>query len=392
MYRIDKAGNHITKLRECSFSELGFRERAHLQEWIANEPAALGEDLLIIQKEFCGFSDTNERLDLLALDKQGSLVIIENKLDDTGRDVTWQALKYASYCSGLSRDVIRTIFQQFLDQKVGAPSADEALCEFFGVDDMTELSLNKGATQRIILIAANFRREVTSTVLWLMNFRIRLQCFRARPFAMGEEIFLNIEQIIPLKDSEEFLIGIADKAQEEVALAETEKLRHAVRRKFWSKTFSEIADKTNLYHNITPPPQAWTSAGSGVRGVAFNLVATKDAARVELYIDRGDRTENKAVFQYLTDHRLEIEQRFGGALIWELLENKRASRIKSEAAGNIFDETRWPEMIDFLGDTISRFQHALKPRLQKLADRIKSNALVPTLGESAKTVPDIEVA
>lgn len=51
----------------------------------------LGEELLIIQKEFAGFSDTHERLDLLALDKQGSLVIIENKLDDTGRHVTWQA-------------------------------------------------------------------------------------------------------------------------------------------------------------------------------------------------------------------------------------------------------------------------------------------------------------
>jgi hypothetical protein len=44
--------------------------------------------MLIIQKEFCGFNDTNERLDLLALDKWGNLVIIENKLDDSGRDVT----------------------------------------------------------------------------------------------------------------------------------------------------------------------------------------------------------------------------------------------------------------------------------------------------------------
>jgi hypothetical protein len=58
MYRIDKAGNHITQLKRCSFAELGFKERAHLQEWIANEPNALGEDLLIIQKEFAGFSDT----------------------------------------------------------------------------------------------------------------------------------------------------------------------------------------------------------------------------------------------------------------------------------------------------------------------------------------------
>ena len=56
-------------------------------------PDALGEELLIIQKEFDGFADTRERLDLLALDKNGQLVIIENKLDDTGRDVVWQAVQ-----------------------------------------------------------------------------------------------------------------------------------------------------------------------------------------------------------------------------------------------------------------------------------------------------------
>src|ERR1700683_429976 len=103
MFKIDKASNSITTLTTRTFEELGFKERANLQEWIAKEPSCLGEELLIIQKEFSGFSDTNERLDLLALDKQGSLVLVENKLDDTGRDVTWQALKYASYCSRLSK-------------------------------------------------------------------------------------------------------------------------------------------------------------------------------------------------------------------------------------------------------------------------------------------------
>ena len=99
MYKIDRQNNKIETLKKRSFADLGFKEREHLQEWIAKEPSVFGEELLIIQKEFSGFSDTQERLDLLALDKQGSLVIIENKLDDSGRDVTWQALKYASYCS-----------------------------------------------------------------------------------------------------------------------------------------------------------------------------------------------------------------------------------------------------------------------------------------------------
>lgn len=73
MYIIDKENNKIIKVNKKSFKDLGFEERHHLQEWIAKEPSSLGEDLLIIQKEFDGFSDTRERLDLLALDKEGNL-------------------------------------------------------------------------------------------------------------------------------------------------------------------------------------------------------------------------------------------------------------------------------------------------------------------------------
>ena len=113
----------MSRLEVKSFSSLGFTERHHLQEWLANEPDALGEELLIIQKEFDGFDDTRERLDLLALDKDGVLVIIENKLDDTGRDVVWQALKYASYCSNLSKPQLISIYQQYLDKYCGGGNA-----------------------------------------------------------------------------------------------------------------------------------------------------------------------------------------------------------------------------------------------------------------------------
>ena len=110
MYLINKEDNAIEPIKEITFKSAGFKERQHLQEWIAKNPESLGEELLIIQKEFSDFDDTNERLDLLALDKKGNLVIIENKLDDTGRDVVWQALKYASYFSSLNGKVIIDIF------------------------------------------------------------------------------------------------------------------------------------------------------------------------------------------------------------------------------------------------------------------------------------------
>ena len=86
MYRVEREANRLKQLSRPTFASAGLRERDHLQEWLAASPEALGqalgEELLIIQKEFDGFDGTRERLDLLALDKSGQLVVIENKLDE----------------------------------------------------------------------------------------------------------------------------------------------------------------------------------------------------------------------------------------------------------------------------------------------------------------------
>ena len=166
---------------------------------------------MIIQKEFSGFKDTNERLDLLALDKQGNLVIIENKLDDSGREVAWQVLKYASYCSTLSTEDITQIYNSYL----GDNTAREKFEEFFENDDYEE-KLNAGNSQRIMMVSGSFRKEVTSTVMWLMNYGLRIQCFKATPYKMSDSVLINFEQVIPVKDTEDFIISMAQKNRENI--------------------------------------------------------------------------------------------------------------------------------------------------------------------------------
>ena len=80
---------------------------------------------------------------MLALDKDGTLVVIENKLNDSGKDVTWQALKYASYCSSLSKEEIRSIFQDYLIKTGSGGTAEKLLSEFFE-KEYDEIVLNKG--------------------------------------------------------------------------------------------------------------------------------------------------------------------------------------------------------------------------------------------------------
>ncbi len=373
MYIIDKKANRISKLDKKSFKDLGFGERKHLQEWVANNPESLGEEILIIQKEFSGFNDTNERLDLLGVDKQGNLVIIENKLDDTGRDVTWQVLKYASYCSTLKKEHIRKIYQEYLDKKHVDEKADDNLAEFFNVTDFTEVSLNSGQTQRIILVAANYRKEVTSTVLWLLNYKLRIQCFKATPYQLGDQLFLDIEQIIPMKDAEDYVISMADKTQEDINTQEEVKSRHVIRIDFWKELLKQMNAKTNSFQNISPTKDNWISIGSGLSGASINLVISNYYARVEFYISRQSKDENKLIFDELFKRKIDIEEKTGIKFVWERLDSKKASRIKCEINDvSYFDNKDWNEMILFLTDTVVKLEKVFKDNISEIKKKLKS--------------------
>lgn len=367
MYRIDRANNRIEALTAKSFADLGFSERQHLQEWLAHTPQALGEDLLIIQKEFDGFDDTRERLDLLALDKDGRIVVIENKLDDSGRDVVWQALKYASYCSGLKKDQIVEIFQQHLNRHHGGGDARQKLREFFNGQEIEELKLNPGNEQRVILVAANFRKEVTSTALWLLGYNVRLQCFKVTPFERGAEFFLNVDQIIPTPEVATYMIGLAEK---EASLQSDEaevKQRHRLRIAFWTQALEAVRKSPcRLFDAVSPSERGKAGTGSGIGLVWYEMVFGQKEARVQLYLDRRDADENKAMFDKLYGLREQIESRFGARLEWNRMEGLKAAQVQFAKEFNGRDQDEWPDMIAWLVEHIGRLEVAFREPLQSI--------------------------
>ena len=258
MFRVDRQENRLRCLKEQKFSELQLGERDHLQEWLADMPEALGEELLVIQKEFDGFADTRERLDLLALDKDGQLVVIENKLDDSGRDVVWQAIKYAAYCSSLKKAEIVNIFQQYLDRYCKGSNATESICVFLEEEELDSVVLNPGNQQRVMFVAANFRKEVTSTVMWLLGHGVRAQCFRVVPHTFRDELFLDLQQIIPTPEAADFMIGMATKETEEKTAQGAQQRRHKLRLEFWGQALEALRERApSLYQNISPTKNHW---------------------------------------------------------------------------------------------------------------------------------------
>ncbi|MFC6465149.1 DUF4268 domain-containing protein [Marinilactibacillus sp. GCM10026970] len=364
MFLIDREKNEAIPLNKMSFQELKFKERAHLQEWICKNTNLLGERLLVIQKEFSSFDDTRERLDLLALDESGNLVIVENKLDDSGKDVVWQSLKYASYCSGLAKSDIREIFQKYLDSIGNKQLAEDELCEFLEAEDYSEIELNND-DQRIIMVAANFRKEVTSTAMWLLDHNIKVKCIKVTPYEYKNQIFLDTEQIIPIIDAEDYLIKIGQKKQEQLTTKEDKQSRHVIRLEFWNQLLKEMNQKSPLFSNISPSKDNWISCGSGYSGMSYSFVITKKFCHVELYIGRGSKEDNKFLFDQLYSKKDEIEAAFKNSLNWQRLEDKKGCRIAFKLEGvNAFNREDWPKMIRFMSMNMIRFEAVFKDVLQ----------------------------
>ena len=373
MFQVLRSTNRLVRLEERRFSDLRLREREHLQEWLAHTPEALGEELLVIQKEFDGFADTRERLDLLALDKEGRLVVIENKLDDSGRDVVWQALKYAAYCSNLTQKDIPAIYQKYLDALAQDEDGEAKLRDWLDVEDLDEVVLNPRNEQRLVLIAANFRKEVTAAVLWLLGHGVRAQCFRVVPYSFGEEVFIDLQQIIPTPEAADFMIGMAAKDSEQKSVEGAQRRSHKLRYAFWTQALEALRESNvTLFENVSPSKDHWLNCGTGVSGCAYSLMFLKNEVRVEVGLQRSDANENKWLFDRLEQQRSEVEARFGERLKWLRLDDKKASRIVFASHFDGFNESNWPGMMAWLCEHIVRLEQAFSEPLARLNRQLKS--------------------
>lgn len=375
MFRVDREKKRLFSVETKRFGELNISERSDLQEWIVQSPQALGEDLLIIQKEFDGFKDTKERLDLLALDKEGRLVVIENKLDDSGRDVAWQALKYVAYCSTLKKAELIEIFQRYLNRWDEGADATTKLCEFLEIDDLDDAILNTGNDQRLLLVAAKFRKEVTATVLWLIGHGIQAQCFRVIPYSFGEELLIDFQQIIPTPDAEDYMIGMVAKETEEKSAQRAKRGVEQLRREFWTRTLERLSTlRISRFDNKSPSKDHWLSSATGISGCGLNLIFLKKSARVELYLSRSKAEDNKWLFDKLESQKQQIESSFGATLDWQRLDEKRACRISFTEQFDGFDRENWPEMIEWICSHIDKLEKACLAPLLDLKQELESRS------------------
>lgn len=225
LFRVDGEGE-VESVPTRELAELGLSERYDLQEWVLAEPRILGEQLLIITSEYAGFEDTLDRLDVLALDRKGKLVVVELKRDRADTDTDLQALKYASFCSTLTAEDVQQEYREFHNARADKDLSPEEVADrfagFLEVDDVIETG-DSGWAQfelddrpRVMLAAGEFGTEVTSPVLWLnQEYGLDISCVRLSAYERDGEYLVQGQRIIPVPEAEEYMTKRREKQEQQ---------------------------------------------------------------------------------------------------------------------------------------------------------------------------------
>lgn len=213
----------VSELEELSLRDLAVTE-AVLEEFVRLNIEVLfpeGESLLVVGQQSRNAS--GGRADLVAIDAEGNMVLLELKRDvgditHRAEPFEFQAVRYAA-----SYATVKTV--QELVQKLYAPYIQRHAAEF----DLSTLSAselaarrldaflaNNGAfgtfnrRQRIVLIASSFDTQTLSACAWLAKNGIDIRCVAMQPLRHENQLFFEIDQVIPPRPIDTFFVELAE--------------------------------------------------------------------------------------------------------------------------------------------------------------------------------------
>lgn len=208
--------DELAVVKPTTFTAEGIRERWDLQRLLRANIQAIADDVLIVSEEFGSFEGARRRIDLLGVDHQGNLVVFELKRTEDGGHLELQALRYAAMVSTMTLDDLAAAYEEYR-AKVEPEAAGDArasLAEW--LDDGEDAALSRHV--RIMLVSAGFDREITTTVLWLTSvYGLDIQCVQLTPYRIGDHLFVDVRQVIPLPEAGDMTVKLQQKASKELA-------------------------------------------------------------------------------------------------------------------------------------------------------------------------------
>jgi hypothetical protein len=201
--------DRLAPVAATTFEAARIRERQDLQRFLKGNIEVIDPDLLVIAEEYGDWEDSRRRIDLLAVDRDANLVVIELKRDEDGGHMELQALRYAAMVAPMTFQQAVATYQRHLDREQPNRDAESLLLEFFGRDSAADCAF--GEDVRIVLVAHDFSRELTTTVMWLLHRELDVRCFRLQPHQLDGRLLVAAQQIIPLPEASEYQVSIREK-------------------------------------------------------------------------------------------------------------------------------------------------------------------------------------
>lgn len=199
----------LIPIAPTTFSEAGIKERDNIQQLLKQQIDVIAPDTLIISEEFGDWADSRRRIDLLAVDKDANLVVIELKRTDDGGHMELQAIRYAAMVSAMTFDEAVNTFEQYLSTTGQQSNARTRILDFLDWEESDVEEFPKDV--RLVLASAEFSKEITTTVLWLNDHGLDVKCVRLRPYNDAGRLLIDVQQVIPLPEAEQYQVRIRDK-------------------------------------------------------------------------------------------------------------------------------------------------------------------------------------
>jgi hypothetical protein len=180
-------------------------------------PGTLPEQApLVVAEEYADFAGSRRRIDLLAVDRSGQLVVVELKRTEDGGHMELQALRYAAMVSTMTFDQLVNTYADHagLDEDT---ARERLTIHLDDAQDPPELATRV----KIVLVSSDFSREITTTALWLReNYDLDITCVCLVPYRHQSSLVLHVQQIIPLPEAAAYRIE-QERKQREAARSRT---------------------------------------------------------------------------------------------------------------------------------------------------------------------------
>ncbi len=197
---------------------------AQLEEIILQAPEALGEELLPLGDQLADFSEDQQRLDILAIDKSGEIVLVELKVVEQFGFTDVQAIAYAGGYADLPTSHYAETLGRSLASEKGDPfraatglsataSLEEirgAIAEFLSLESFADWGPSQQV--RIKLVAPGFTKRVLKNVKWLGDvYGMPIEAIRAQLVLSGSTKQFSFDRILPLPGDEAFDLTVRER-------------------------------------------------------------------------------------------------------------------------------------------------------------------------------------